>query len=140
MVGSVVIPASIVPFLIAAMKVSPAPTATYLAWSAETPALPSNAIVSVWVPDPMSVTPRFFPFRSAADVMELAFLLATISASPGAMPNWQIVSIFLPSALSSTGWLYEPEPASTLPATTSSSVPCPEPSSTSVTLIFSASK
>ena len=94
----------------------------------------------VCVPEPMSVTPRFFPLRSAADLIELDLLVATISASPGAIPNWQIVSIFFPSALSSTGWLYAPDPASTLPATTSSSVPWPEPSSTRVTLIFSWSK
>ena len=59
----------------------------------------------VCVPEPMSVTPRFFPLRSAAVLIESAFLLATISASPGAMPNWQMVSIFFPLALSSTGWL-----------------------------------
>src|SRR5436305_1304110 len=48
----------------------------------------------------MSVTPRFFPFRSPADLIESAFFVATISASPGAMPNWQMVSIFLPRAYS----------------------------------------
>src|SRR6266516_4513209 len=102
MVGSVVIPASIVPFLMAAMKVLPAPTATKCASDPLKPALPRSARVIVCVPEPMSVTPRFFPLRSAAVLIESAFLLATISASPGAMPNWQMVSIFFPLALSST--------------------------------------
>ena len=89
----------------AAMNVLPAPTATKCSWSEGMPASPSNASVIVCVPEPMSVTPRFLPFKSATEVIELAFLASTISASPGAIPNWQMVSIFLPSALSSIAWL-----------------------------------
>ena len=132
MVGKVVMPAAIFFCWMAAMKVSPAPTATYLAEVGSTPALPRMACVKTCVPEPRSVTPRFLPLRSFADVM-LDSDASTTSASPGAMPNWQIVSIFLPWVLSTIGCTYAPDPASTLPATTSSSEAWPEPSSISVT-------
>ena len=84
-VGSVVMPASILPCCSAAMNVSPAPTATGWIWSTGTPFLMARNWVRPWVPDPMEVTPRFLPEKSAGDFSVSAALVDTTSASPGAI-------------------------------------------------------
>ena len=85
MVGSVVIPASILPCCIAAMKVLPAPTGMGWIWSTGTPFFTERNSVRVWVPEPIEVTPRFLPLKSAGDLSVSAAFVETISASPGAM-------------------------------------------------------
>ncbi len=112
-VGSVVMPASIVPCLIAAMKVSPEPTAIGVNWSGVMPFVLARYCVRPCVPDPIEVTPSLRPLKSAGPLMSFAFVVATISASPGARRSWTTSTRFLPSPATSMVWSYEPDEPST---------------------------
>ena len=98
MVGSVVMPASICPCCIAAMKVLPAPTGTEVNSPSFTPLLTARNWVRKLVDEPRPVTPRFLPLKSAGDLIWSAILVETSSTSPGAWLNWTTDSTNLPLA------------------------------------------
>ena len=84
MVGSVVMPASIFPCWIAAMKVLPAPTGTSTNSPIFTPFFTARYEVRKLVDEPSPVTPRCLPLKSAGEWTLSATLEETSSTSPGA--------------------------------------------------------
>ena len=87
MVGSVVMPASIFPCWMAAMKVLPAPTGTSTKSPAFRPFFTARYVVRKLVDDPRPVTPRCLPLKSAGERTWSATFDETSSTSPGAWLN-----------------------------------------------------
>ena len=97
-VGSVVMPASIRPCRIAAIKLLSAPTGSTVYCERGTPLRLARYCVRKLVEEPSPVTPSVLPFTSAMLLIEPAALVATISTSPGTWPNTTIALTSLPLA------------------------------------------
>ncbi len=97
-VGSVVMPASMRPCLMAAMKLLSAPTGSNVYCELDRPLRCARYCVRKLVDEPSPVTPSVLPFTSAMLLIESAAWVATISTSPGTWPNTTIAFTSLPLA------------------------------------------
>src|SRR5471032_3303656 len=98
MVGSVVMPSSIFPWLMAAMKVEPAPTGKVVNSVLLIPDLAARYSVRKLVDEPSPATPRVRPLKSAGDLTLPAAALDTRMTSPGAWLNCTTDCTDLPRA------------------------------------------
>ena len=101
MVGSVVMPASILPWPMAAMKLEPAPTGKVVNSLFLTLDFAARNWVRKLVDEPRPVTPRVLPLKSAGDLMRGAATFDTRITSPGAWLNCTTDSTSLPRACKS---------------------------------------